>query len=674
MKVDKEMTKKMEEKHQKDKKKKKSKKEKKEISNGYHQEKRSKSSAVQETKEALADDEADREVTSKTKFVPKPDLHVHEIEGAFSNFDLSGATIKKLQAQGINFLFPVQYLTFNHVMNGEDVMAQARTGTGKTLSFALPIVECLQRQTKSKERSRPPCVLVLTPTRELAKQVAEDFEEINDTLDITCVYGGSPYGPQEKAIYNGLDVLVGTPGRIWDHMERGTLDLSKLKHVVLDEVDTMLDMGFADLVDKIINAAYQRAEGKKPQTMLYSATMPPWVYKTAKKYLGEDVKKINLIGEQSVRTSKTVTHMALQCSYYDRAATIGVVIQVYSGAHGRAMVFCDTKRECDELVACSHIKQDAHILHGDVPQAKREIVMKGFKEGKYKVLVTTDVAARGLDIADVDLVIQCNPPKDVDSFIHRSGRTGRAGKAGINIVFYKQNEESQLQLVENLSKIKFKRVGAPTTDEIIKSSAKDAAKSLDSVPNETLEHFRQEAKALVENRGAVEALSAALAVISGVTKVAARSLLTSREGYTTYLFQTNMELHSLGYVWRALERSLGMDDKEKITGMRLCKDKMRAVFDVPSDLVSTLDGAWKDGKYDSLEKATQLPELLEFERNDSWNNNTTRNRGAWGRGSGFQRNAYQTHKPQTHKRFSDTNDSHDFQHKNKKTWYDDEDQ
>ncbi|KAK3579484.1 hypothetical protein CHS0354_028301 [Potamilus streckersoni] len=666
------MTRKMEEKHKKDKKKKKSKKEKKRISNGYHQEKRSKSSAVQETKQALADGEEDQDVKTEKKMAPKPDLHRHEIEGAFSNFDLSESTVKKLQAQGIMFLFPVQYLTFNHVMNGEDVVAQARTGTGKTLSFALPIVECLQRQTKSKERGRPPSVLVLTPTRELAKQVAEDFDEINATLDITSVYGGSPYGPQEKAIYNGLDVLVGTPGRIWDLMDKGTLDLSKLKHVVLDEVDTMLDMGFADIVDKIINAAYQRADSKKPQTMLYSATMPPWVYQTARKYLRENVKKINLIGEQSVKTSKTVTHMALQCSYFDRAATIGDVIQVYSGAHGRAMVFCDTKRECDELVACSHIKQDAHILHGDVPQAKREIVMKGFKEGKYKVLVTTDVAARGLDIADVDLVIQCNPPKDVDSFIHRSGRTGRAGKAGINIVFYKPNEESQLQTVENLSKIKFKRVGPPSTDEIIKSSATDAAKSLDSVPQETLEHFRQEAEALVEQRGAVEALSAALAVISGVTKVASRSLLTSREGYTTYVFRTNMELHGLGYVWRAMERNLGMEDKEKITGMRLCKDKLGAVFDVPSDLVSTLDEIWKDGKYDSLEKATQLPELLEFERNDSWNNNTNRNRGAWGRGYGFQRTGYQ--EPQSHKRFSDNDNSYDSQNKNRKTWYDEADQ
>jgi len=217
-----------------------------------------------------------------------------------------------------------------------------------------------------------------------------------------------------------------------------------VEHVVLDEVDRMLDMGFQDSVEEILKSVFFEGRGKKAQTLFFSATCsatcPPWVKRTAQKFISDDFKFIDLIGDSKLKTATTVEHLAIQCSYHDRASTIGSVLQVYSGKHGRAMIFCETKRDCDELACSSDIKQESHVMHGDVPQDKREMVLQKFRDGKYRVLITTDVAARGLDIPEVDLVICCNPPKDYESYIHRSGRTGRAGRTGVCVCFYKPQE------------------------------------------------------------------------------------------------------------------------------------------------------------------------------------------------------------------------------------------
>ncbi|XP_067673213.1 nucleolar RNA helicase 2-like [Haliotis asinina] len=531
--------------------------------------------------------------------------------GALTNFRISPGTIEKLKAKGISYLFPVQYETFDTVFDGGDVIAQARTGTGKTLSFALPLVEKLQQSEKKLKPGRSPKVLVLTPTRELAKQVNDDFKAVSESLEVLVIYGGTPYGPQERVMQNGVDVVVGTPGRVLDHVQKENLKLNKIKHVVLDEVDQMLDMGFVQSVEEILKGAYEREkESNHPQTLLFSATLPPWVRETANKYMRSDVKKVDLIGQQTNKTATTVQHMAIKCSYQDRAGTIGDIIQVYSGNHGRAMVFCETKKDADELACSPSIKVDCHVLHGDIPQEKRELVLASFKEGKYKCLITTNVAARGLDIPLVDLVIQCNPPKDTDSYIHRSGRTGRAGRSGACVCFYKPQEESSLLWVEKQAGITFQRIGPPSPEEMIKAGATDAVRSLDDVPNETLEHFKESAESLIASRGAVNALSAALAVISGSTTISSRSLLSSKEGFTTYVFRTNMELRGTGYVWRALEKFLGEEDKEKATGMRMLEDKMGCAFDMPSELDDKIEANWTDGKYDTLVKATEVPKLL----------------------------------------------------------------
>lgn len=559
----------------------------------------------------------------------EPEETPEQREGAFSNFRISQVTIHKLKARGVSYLFDIQVKTFNSVYDGEDVIAQARTGTGKTFSFAIPLVEKLQKDSLEFTRGRAPKVLVLTPTRELAIQVAKDFKDIIKRLSITCFYGGSSYNPQIDAIRNGIDILVGTPGRIKDHIQNHKLDLSKLKHVVLDEVDQMLDMGFAEQVEEILASSYNKESDSNPQTLLFSATCPPWVYDVAKKYMRPGCKHVDLIGKKTQKAATTVEHLAIACHWSQRAAVLGDVIQVYSGSHGRTIVFCETKKDANELSMNASIKQSAQSLHGDIPQKQRETTLKGFRNGAFEVLVATNVAARGLDIPEVDLVVQCSPPKDVESYIHRSGRTGRAGRTGVCICFYQRKEEDQLRYVENKAGITFRRVGVPTANDIIKSSSKDAVRFLDSVPVTAVGYFRASAEKLIEERGAVDALAAALAHISGATSLEQRSLLNSDAGYTTMQLECSQEMHNLGYAWRALKEQLGEEIENHVHRMTFLKGKKGVCFDIPADKVKDAQDNWNDGRRWQLTVATELPELEEKQFN---------NRGDRGFGGGNRGN------------------------------------
>nr|XP_033474648.1 nucleolar RNA helicase 2 [Epinephelus lanceolatus] len=577
---------------------------------------------AQSSEESASNSEKETEETPEQK------------EGAFSNFRISQVTIDKLKARGVSYLFDIQVKTFNPVYDGEDVIAQARTGTGKTFSFAIPLVEKLQRDTVEFTRGRAPKVLVLTPTRELAIQVAKDFKDITKKLSLACFYGGSSYNPQLDAIRNGIDILVGTPGRIKDHLQNNKLCLSKLKHVVLDEVDQMLDMGFAEQVEEILASSYQKDSDSNPQTLLFSATCPPWVYEVAKKYMRVGCKHVDLIGKKTQKAATTVEHLAIACHWSQRAAVIGDVVQVYSGSHGRTIVFCETKKEANELSLNASIKQSAQSLHGDIPQKQRELTLKGFRNGAFEVLVATNVAARGLDIPEVDLVVQCSPPKDVESYIHRSGRTGRAGRTGVCICFYQRKEEDQLRYVENKAGITFRRVGVPTANDIIKSSSKDAVRFLDSVPVTAIEYFRASAEKLIEERGAVDALAAALAHISGATSLEQRSLLNSDAGYTTVQLVCSQEMHNLGYAWRAIKDQLGEQFENHVHRMTFLKGKMGVCFDVPVDKVKEIQENWKDGRRWQLTVATELPELEEKQFNNRDRGSGGGNRGD--RGGGFR--------------------------------------
>ncbi|XP_076981198.1 nucleolar RNA helicase 2 [Tamandua tetradactyla] len=537
------------------------------------------------------------------------EIPVEQKEGAFSNFPISEVTIKLLKARGVTFLFPIQAKTFHHVYSGKDLIAQARTGTGKTFSFAIPLIEKLQGELQDRKRGRSPQVLVLAPTRELANQVSKDFSDITKKLAVACFYGGTPYGGQIERMRNGIDILVGTPGRIRDHLQNGKLDLTKLKHVVLDEVDQMLDMGFADQVEEILSVAYKKDSEDNPQTLLFSATCPHWVYNVAKKYMKSTYEQVDLIGKKTQKTAITVEHLAIKCHWTHRAAVIGDVIRVYSGYRGRTIIFCETKKDAQELSQNVSIKQDAQSLHGDIPQKQREITLKGFRNGDFGVLVATNVAARGLDIPEVDLVVQSSPPKDVESYIHRSGRTGRAGRTGICVCFYQHREEYQLAQVEQKAGIKFKRIGVPSATEIIKASSQDAIRYLDSVPPTAISHFKQSAEKLIEEKGAVEALAAALAHISGATSVEQRSLINSEAGFVTLILQCSIEMPNISYAWKELKEQLGEDIDSKVKGMVFLKGKLGVCFDVPTAAVTEIQEKWKDSRRWQLSVATEQPEL-----------------------------------------------------------------
>uniref|UniRef100_A0A7N4PD17 RNA helicase n=1 Tax=Sarcophilus harrisii TaxID=9305 RepID=A0A7N4PD17_SARHA len=555
---------------------------------------------------------------------PEEDLTPEQKEGAFSRFPISEETVKLLKARGVTYLFPIQVKTFSPVYEGKDLIAQARTGTGKTFSFAIPLIEKLQRDQEEMKKNRSPKVLVLAPTRELANQVAKDFQDITRKLSVACFYGGTPYQGQINHIRRGIDILVGTPGRIKDHLQSGRLDLSKLRHVVLDEVDQMLDMGFADQVEDIIHGSYKTGSEDNPQTLLFSATCPQWVYKVAKKYMKTKYEEIDLVGKMTQKTATTVEHLAIQCHWSQRAAVIGDVIQVYSGNDGRAIIFCETKKNVAEMALNPHIKQNAQCLHGDIAQSQREITLKGFREGNFKVLVATNVAARGLDIPEVDLVIQSSPPQDVESYIHRSGRTGRAGRTGICICFYQPNERGQLKYVEGKAGITFKRVGVPTTMDLVKSRSMDAIRSLASVSFVAVEFFRPSAQRLIEEKGAVDALAAALAHISGASSFEPRSLINSDKGFVTMTLQSPEELQDISTARKELSRKLSSDTMSRIVRMCLLKGKMGVCFDIPTSESELMQAEWNDSDW-ILSVPDALPELEEYY--DGRRSSNTRQRG-----------------------------------------------
>uniref|UniRef100_A0A1I8IUD9 RNA helicase n=1 Tax=Macrostomum lignano TaxID=282301 RepID=A0A1I8IUD9_9PLAT len=539
----------------------------------------------------------------------KPEAEQQPGDRSLEQFDLPDSVLHQLRERGITGLFPVQQQSFDHVMSGHDLIVQSRTGTGKTLAFGLPIVLQLLKQqdkragkagTPAKRRSpnRAPRVLILAPTRELAKQISDDLTATcppDSGLVVLPVYGGVPYEKHRSALAAGSDIVVGTPGRVQDLVEQGCLRMDRIRRVVLDEVDRMLDMGFRDSVDQLIKRLYSggeedagQEEKKRPQTLLFSATLPSWVEETSAKYLDPDnLVRLDLVtGDGQGRAAQTVEHLAILSPFASRSAAIADVIRVRCGGpQARCIVFCERKRDADELASHAAMSGDCHVLHGDIPQDKRELVLQKFRDGKYRVLVTTDVAARGLDIPHVDLVILCHPPKDTESYIHRAGRTGRAGRSGAAVTFYTVKEETELKRVERQAGIRFKRIGAPTTADLVKAAGRHSLEQLQAVQDPTIQLLAEEASELIAAMGAERAVAAALALLSGKTEIVGRSLLSAREGFTAFVLHTEAEtVRGKGYLFGALRRCLDPEQVEKVQYVTFSKDRKSLLFDLPSNM------------------------------------------------------------------------------------------
>ena len=531
------------------------------------------------------------------------------------NFGLSAPLKSLLREKGIESLFAIQAQCLEPLLEGKDLVGRARTGCGKTLAFVLPIVESLAKDCQGGARrpyGRNPSVVVLAPTRELAKQVAADFEHFAKaaSLSTICLYGGTPYGPQEGALRRGLDVVIGTPGRVKDHIERGSLNLKDLKFRVLDECDEMLNMGFVEDVETILTA---NVDAEKVQTLLFSATLPQWVQDVKRRFLKQNHVTVDLVGSDVMKASTSVRHMLLPSHWSQRSSLVSELVKCY-GAGGRTIVFTETKKDANELTVSLSEGTGSRALHGDIPQSTREQTLQGFRSGKFNVLVATDVAARGLDIKNVELVIQVEPPKDPETYIHRSGRTGRAGSTGISITLVDRRKEGLIPYIQKKAGLTFERIGAPQPADVAEIAAERAIESLSDVSELAITHFRAAAlKYLEKAKSPEDALAAALAKITGHNDMKQRSLLTAHDDYLTLQFENHFAFDKAGFVFGFLRRRIGDEDKvNEIKRMSLTQDGMGAVFDVPSHLKDEfLEKCGGEEGTARLVEPTALPQLKE---------------------------------------------------------------
>jgi ATP-dependent RNA helicase DeaD len=354
----------------------------------------------------------------------------------FSALGVSELMVQILKSQGIAIPTPIQEQAIPLLLNGKDVIAQSQTGTGKTFAFILPILEKINTNENSTQ------ALIVTPTRELALQITNEVKKLiegREDIRVLAIYGGQDVEAQLHKLKNGRQIVIGTPGRLLDHIRRQTVDFTKTKFLVLDEADQMLHIGFLPEVEQIINVT-----AATRQTMLFSATMPDEIRKLARRHMKSPQ---NIQVEKTQAPLENIKQIAI--STVDRAKQSDLIelLQMYRPYLG--VIFCRTKRRVTKLyeaLKANGINCDE--LHGDLSQAKREQVMKRFRKAEIQYLVATDVAARGLDVEGVTHVFNYDIPEDVESYIHRIGRTGRAGGEGIAVTLYAPKDKEELLQIE----------------------------------------------------------------------------------------------------------------------------------------------------------------------------------------------------------------------------------
>ena len=362
----------------------------------------------------------------------------------FHTFGLSEETLKAISEKGYKNPTPVQERAIPHLLEGKDLVAQAQTGTGKTAAFGIPIVEKVNPKSGKIE------ALILVPTRELAIQVAKEIKDLGKYrgVKVLALYGGKPvFGQIDLLKRIRPQVVVGTPGRIKDLIERGILDLSNVKVFVLDEADRMLDMGFIEDIEFIFSST-----PKEKQTLLFSATLPEEIRNVIRKFLKEEHVEVRIEPEKP--TVEKISQKIYRVE--DKELFNTFLEKLEETPFRKAIVFTQTKAEADWLA--QKLKEQgfrAAAIHGDYSQSRREWVLNGFRKGKINLLVATDVAARGLDIQGLDAVFNYRLPQDAESYIHRIGRTGRAGKEGLALSFSSDREDDRLQRVRKVAKDTF---------------------------------------------------------------------------------------------------------------------------------------------------------------------------------------------------------------------------
>ncbi|WP_066040686.1 DEAD/DEAH box helicase [Herbiconiux solani] len=423
----------------------------------------------------------------------------------FADLGLGERVLKALKDVGYETPSAIQAATIPPLLEGRDVLGTAQTGTGKTAAFALPILDRLDLAQKT------PQALVLAPTRELALQVCEAFEKYASHLKgvhVLPVYGGQGYGVQLSALRRGVHIVVGTPGRIMDHLDKGTLDLTQLKYLVLDEADEMLKMGFAEDVETILADT-----PKEKQVALFSATMPAQIRRISQKYLN-DPEEITV--KTKTTTSATITQRYLVVSYPQKVDALTRILEVenFEGM----IVFTRTKNETETLAEKLRARgYAAAAINGDVAQVQRERTVNQLKSGKLDILVATDVAARGLDVERISHVVNFDLPIDTESYVHRIGRTGRAGRTGDAISFVTPRERRMLTAIEKATRQPLTEMRLPSVDDVNATRLTRFDDAITEALNqpEQIQQFRDIIGHFVEHHDVPEAdVAAALAVVA----------------------------------------------------------------------------------------------------------------------------------------------------------------
>lgn len=380
----------------------------------------------------------------------------------FNELNLSREVLQAIEEMGFVNPSEVQEGTIPEILDGHDLLAQAQTGTGKTASFGIPMIEKIVDNNYESLQA-----LVLVPTRELARQVSDELQKLakhKKFIKVLAIYGGADMGKQLRELKRGASIVVGTPGRIMDHMKRKTIDLSDLKFLVLDEADEMFDMGFRDDMKTIIEKT-----NDDRQTLFFSATFDNEIKEFSKLYQNNPKK---VIIEKKELTAEKIKQYYLELNRNMKTEILNRLILIHKPK--KSIIFCNTKRMVENLedeIAQKGYKVDS--LHGDMRQSSRDNVMKKFRKGTIDVLIATDVAARGLDVSDIDIVFNYDLPQQAEYYVHRIGRTARAGKKGLSFTFVTSRDYPKFREIEKYANIKMERIDLPTKGDLERESMKN---------------------------------------------------------------------------------------------------------------------------------------------------------------------------------------------------------
>ncbi len=399
-----------------------------------------------------------------SKDLEKEIIKENEVTEEKVRYDESGLDeriIRAVTEMGFEYMSPIQKAAIPVMIQGKDIIGQAQTGTGKTAAFGIPLLQQVDPTNKHLQ------AVVLCPTRELAMQAADDirdFAKFMFGIKVLAVYGGQDISRQIKALSNGVQIVVGTPGRVMDHMRRHTMKMKDVKVLVLDEADEMLDMGFREDIETILQGMPEER-----QTALFSATMPEAILKITKTYQKPDAEYIKM-------TPKEITVAAIEQAYYRvpqkmKEEVLVRLMDYYSPA--RSLIFCNTKRMVDQLA--ESLKGKGYLadgLHGDLSQNQRDTVMNLFRSGRINILIATDVAARGIDVSGVEAVFNFDIPEDIEYYVHRIGRTGRAGRSGKSYTLVSPKEMYRLREIEKICHTRIEENDIPSVKEVSRAKAR----------------------------------------------------------------------------------------------------------------------------------------------------------------------------------------------------------